>query len=119
MYVADFMSMFDDRILRETNESKILVNLAVSLIALYLVTMLSYGEDMPEGACRLWAFLMAYFFMVALAWSFVEALLLVLRLKISSFGEGFLTKNYVWIAIPFSWGRYICCFTHNIMGTVL
>ena len=61
---------------------------------------------MPQGACRLWAFLMDYFFIVALIWTFAEALLLVLRQKkASSFGEDFLTKNYVWIAMPIAWGE--------------
>lgn len=82
-----------------------LVNLSVSLIALYIVTMLAYGEDMPEGACRLWAFLMVYFFIVALFWGFLEALLLILKMKISSFEERFLLRNYVWIAMPVAWGK--------------
>ena len=60
---------------------------------------------MPEGACRLWAFLMAYFFMVALIWTLTEALLLLLRQKMSSFGESFVTRNYVWIAMIIAWGE--------------
>ena len=92
--------------LRDTTESRILVNFALALFALYFVTMLAYGDNMPEGACRLWAFLMVYFFLVALAWSFVEALLLLLRLKMPSFGDSFLTEKYFWIALPCAWGKY-------------
>ena len=87
-----------------TNESKILVNTAVSLLALYLVTMLAYGEDMPEGACRLWAFLMVYFFIVALLWGSLEALFLVLKQKIIS-SNRFFARNYAWIAMPVAWGK--------------
>jgi hypothetical protein len=92
------------RALRATRESKILVNLAIALFGLYFVTMLAYGKDMPEGACRVWAVLMVYFFNVALFWGFLEALLVMLKLKMATFGSGFLTRNYVWIALPFAWG---------------
>ena len=94
----------DYRALRATTESKILINLAIALFGLYFVTMLAYGKDMPEGACRLWAVLMVYFFNVALFWGFLEALLLMLKQKMATFGSGFLTRNYVWIAMPFVWG---------------
>lgn len=105
-FTNSFISFLQCRVLRETQESKILVNFAGSLIPLYFVTMLGYG-DMPEGACHLWAFLMVYFFIVALFWGFLEALLVMLKLKISNFEDRFLTRNYVWIAMPLAWGMYI------------
>lgn len=76
--------------------------------------MLAYG-DMPEGACRLWAFLMVYFFIVALFWGSLEALLVMLKMKSSNFGEGFLTRNYVWIAMPVAWGMYVQILKEHII----
>jgi hypothetical protein len=92
------------RVLRATQESRILVNFCGALFGLYFVTMLAYGEDMPEGACRLWAFLMDYFFIVALIWTFAEALLVFLRQKMPSFDDRFLTRNLSWIFLPIAWG---------------
>ena len=97
---------FLHRVLRVTDESKIVINYAFALFGLYFITMLAYGEDMPEGACRLWAYFLVYFFLVALSWGFVEALYIMLRRVIPSFGAGFFTKNFVWIAIPLVWGKY-------------
>ena len=97
------------RVLRATQESRILVNFCGALFGLYFVTMLAYGEDMPEGACRLWAFLMDYFFIVALIWTFAEALLVFLRQKMPSFDDRFLTRNLSWIFLPIAWGKQLKC----------
>lgn len=87
------------------DQSIMLVNFAGALFGLYFVTMLAFGEDMPQGACRLWAFLQVYFFNAALCWGLSEALFLFLNQMLSSFGEGFFTKYYVWIAMIFSWSK--------------
>jgi hypothetical protein len=91
-------------VLRATKESKILIHLSVALIALYIVTVLAYVKELPEVACKVVAVLMIYFFNVALFWGLLHALLLILKLKMATFGSGFLTRNYVWIALPFAWG---------------
>lgn len=69
-----------------------------------MVTVLAYVKDMPEEACKAWAVSMVYFFNVALFCSFVKALLLMIKQKMTTFGSGFLTRNCVLIAAPFAWG---------------
>ena len=109
VFCASFVydSSIDYRTLRTTKESRTLVHFSIALIGLYVVTILAYVKDMPEEACKAWAVSMVYFFNVALFWSFVKALLLMIKQKMATFGSGFLTRNCVLIATPFAWGMYI------------
>ncbi len=94
------------RKLRTSEHGQILINLSISLIALYVVFLLAGHVTTVTALCGLVSALVHYFFLVFFAWTAIEAVYLYQKfVRVLSNP----TKRFVIVGMCIAWGKYLTC----------
>ena len=116
------MNMIVYRRLRQTEHGKLLINLSISLICVYVVFIVAGHVTSVEGLCGLVSALFQYFMLVFFGWTAAEAVILYHKL-VKVFGKPL--RHYVVKAALIVWrellpvcGCYYWCAFLSLKGII-
>ena len=103
------------RKLRGSDTGRLLINLCVALLGLYIAFIFSgVASKWPAGACGFFSAVLHYFMLAYFFWTSAEALFLYFKLVKVFSGRGFFLRNYLYISMAVAWSKFAATIDEHV-----